>query len=349
MKEKLKIAIVGFGWFGKQHFKIYQNMNNVEIVAICDINISNINNTKSLQDEFHKDVKKDDSLNLDKIALYEDIDQMLLNEDIDLVDITAIEKEHFNLAKTSLEYNKNVIIEKPMTISYRDAKELLEIAQKNNVYFYVGNVLRFDSRYKALNDIIKEKNKEDLRHISLERNFQSKSHYVYGRVNPAYSACVHDIDLTLMISKLNVKNVYAYGNHFLNRENPDTVICMLELENGAMSVIQNIWHASESCPYGFEFSTKVLFNDSNYLIKNEPVIHCWGKEQVEYPEMFFWPTINGNIQGALKTELEHYVQCALSNVESNILSMEEAIKSIRIANAIEISMKEKRKVEIEEI
>lgn len=349
MNKKLNIAIVGFGWFGKQHFKIYEKLNNVNVVAICDININNINNTKSLQDEFHKDVAKEDSFDLKNVKFYSNMSEMLSKESIDLVDIAAIESEHYKLAKESLMNKKNVIIEKPMTINYSNAKELYDIAKKNKINFYVGNTLRFDNRYQALADLIKEKNKNDVRHMSMERNFQSKSHYVYGRVNPVYSACVHDIDLTLWLSKSKVISVYAYGNHFLNRENPDTVICILELENGAVSVIQNIWHINENCPYGFEFVTKLLLDDGTYTIKNEPVIHCWTKNGVEYPELFFWPTINGSIQGALVKELGHYIECAIKNCESNILPMEKAIESIKVANAIEISLKEKRKVNLEEV
>lgn len=349
MDKKLNIAIVGFGWFGKQHFKVYEKLNNVKITAICDVNINNIGKTKSLQDEFHKDVSKEDSLDLQNVNLYDNITDMLNKEEIDLVDITAIEVEHYNLAKEALLKGKNVIIEKPMTINYSDAKELYDIAIENNLIFYVGNVLRFDNRYQALNDLLKFKTKEDIRHLSLERNFQSKSHYVYGRVNPAYSACVHDIDLTLWLSKSTVKSVYAYGNHFMNRENPDTIVCILELENGAVATIQNIWHINENCPYGFEFSTKLLFDDGTYTIKNEPVLHCWTNKGVEYPEMFFWPTIDGAINGALVKELTHYVDCALNRIESNILTMEKAIESIRIANAIEISLKEKRKVILDEV
>lgn len=349
MNKKLKVAIVGFGWFGKQHFKVYENLSNVEVVAICDINVNNIDKEKSLQDEFHKDVAKEDVFDFQNIKIYNDITELLLNENIDLIDVVSIESEHYNLAKRALLSGKNIIIEKPMTISYSDAKELYDIAIENKLVFYVGNILRFDDRYRALNDLIKEKNKDDIRHLSLERNFQSKSHYVYGRVNPAYSACIHDIDLTLWLSKSNVKSVYAYGSHFLNRENPDVIICILELENGAVSVIQNVWHINDNCPYGFEFSTKIILDDGTYMIRNEPIIHCWTKNGVEYPELFFWPTIDGAIQGCLLKELGHYVDCALNNIESNILPMKEAIESIKIANAIEISLNEKRKIYLKEV
>lgn len=349
MDNIVRVGLVGFGWFGRQHYKVYEQMCNVRVVAICDNDLDSIYNTKSLQDEFHKDVNKNDSINFDKLKLYRNIEAMLQSENIDLVDITAIESAHYSLAKIALMRGKNVIIEKPMTIKYSDAKELLELAYGNNCYFYVGNILRFDRRYNSLNELLNKYSKEDVRHMSLERNFQTKSHYVYGRVNPVYSSCVHDIDLTLWLSKQSIKSVHAYGMHFLNREHPDAVVCVLKLENGAMSVIQNIWHINEKCPYGFEFSTKIILEGGTYCIKNEPDIMCWADDGVENPELFFWPTIEGKIKGALSEELEHYVSCAKKNIESEKLKMTEAIESIRIANALELSLAKKREVFLEEV
>lgn len=351
MNKKIKVAIVGFGWFGKQHFKVYRDMREVEIVSICDLAIDQLSGgsgKKSLQDEFHKDVNKKDEIQLTGISLYDNIDDMLDKEEIDVVDITAIESEHYILAKKALLKGKNIIIEKPMTIKYADAKELYDIARNNNRFIYVGNVLRFDRRYNALSDIIEKHGQNDIRHLSLERNFQSKSHYVYGRVNPVYSSCVHDIDLTLWLSKNKVVSVQAFGNHFLDRENPDVVICVLKLESGAYAVIQNIWHINENCPYGFEFSTKLIFNEGTYSIKNEPDINCWTGNGVENPELFFWPSVGGKIEGALQTELQHYIDCAGKDIESDVLSMENAIESIKIANALEIALAEKREVLIKE-
>ena len=76
---------------------------------------------------------------------------------------------------------------------------------------------------------------------------------------------------------------------------------------------------------------------------------CWADDGVENPELFFWPTIEGKVRGALSEELEHYVSCAVKNKESEKLKMTEAIESIRIANALELSLAQKREVFLEEV
>ena len=123
----------------------------------------------------------------------------------------------------------------------------------------------------------------------------------------------------------------------------------MSLVVGAQHYEQFLWHINEKCPYGFEFSTKIILEGGTYCIKNEPDIMCWTGDGVENPELFFWPTIEGKIKGALSVELEHYVSCAEKNIESEKLKMAEAIESIRIANALELSLAKKREVFLEEV
>ena len=262
----------------------------------------------------------------------------------DLLDIVVPEDVHIDVALKGIEYGCDLIIEKPMTVNYKDAQKIEMEANKKGVHVYVGQVLRFDDRYRALEEMLQNTTKDEIRHITMERNFQSKSHLVYGRVHPAYSCLAHDIDLTLWLSKNKVKSVSAFANSFLNRTYPDNIVAVLELENGSLATLQNSWHIAQKCPYGFEFSSKIITNKDVFVIKNEPVIHNWSNDTVDYPELFFWPKINGKVKGALRNELEHYVQCALEKIESPILHLSEVVEIIKVANAIEDSINKKEKI-----
>ena len=343
--EKLKICIVGFGWFGKMHYSVYKDMNNVEVIGVCDANENSFSSKqKSLQDEFHKDVSQNKDSLSGNINIYTDVEKMLKELKPDLLDIVVPEDVHIDVALKGIEYGCDLIIEKPMTVNYKDAQKIEMEANKKGVHVYVGQVLRFDDRYRALEEMLQNTTKDEIRHITMERNFQSKSHLVYGRVHPAYSCLAHDIDLTLWLSKNKVKSVSAFANSFLNRTYPDNIVAVLELENGSLATLQNSWHIAQKCPYGFEFSSKIITNKDVFVIKNEPVIHNWSNDTVDYPELFFWPKINGKVKGALRNELEHYVQCALEKIESPILHLSEVVEIIKVANAIEDSINKKEKI-----
>lgn len=343
---KTKIAIAGYGWFGKMHHKVYMAMEDVEIVGIFDVNEDSFNmEKKSAQDAFHKDMKSVSPENKNT-RFFTNLEQMLAETRPDILDIVVPENIHINIALVGLKYKCHLVIEKPMTVNYSDAKNIFDKARQNDLQVYVGHVLRFDARYAALAHMLSDVDGKDIRHISMERNFQSKSHYVYGRVHPAYSACIHDVDIIRWMSKSKVTEVSAFANYYLNREYPDVIVAILKLESGALCTIQNVWHISESCPYGFEFSSKFITKEDTFMIRNEPVISKWGKEVVEYPEMFFWPQINGKVVGALKDELTHYIYCAKKNIESPILPNSEVLDSMKIADSIVQSINTKQTIRL---
>ena len=78
MNKKIKIAIIGYGKRGKTHLRNYSKINNVEIVAICDVN-KNIT--------FDRGIK-----------YYQDFKLMISSEKIDAVSICTSTNEHYPIA-----------------------------------------------------------------------------------------------------------------------------------------------------------------------------------------------------------------------------------------------------------
>ena len=116
--EKLKICIVGFGWFGKMHYSVYKDMNNVEVIGVCDANENSFSSKqKSLQDEFHKDVSQNKDSLSGNIKIYTDVEKMLKELKPDLLDIVVPEDVHIDVALKGIEYGCDLIIEKPMTVN----------------------------------------------------------------------------------------------------------------------------------------------------------------------------------------------------------------------------------------
>jgi UDP-N-acetylglucosamine 3-dehydrogenase len=332
--DKLKIGIVGFGWFGKKHFKVLQNIGYVEIAGIADKNIENIIKSieKSPQSEFH--VEEEFKINLGDIPLYKSVEELISRENVNAIDVVVDEDNHYHVTKYALEHKKDIIVEKPFVTQYKHAIELREIANKNQCKIFVGHILRFDRRIRYIKDLINKGEIGEIRYISFKRNFQSKAHLVYGRANPFFSAMIHDIDLALWFTGKKVTNMYAFTKYLLNRKNPDVLLAILEFENNILCRIENIWHLSSSCPYGFEHELCIYGSKATVIQSNTPIIEIWGERGVRYPELFFWPVIEGNIEGALKDELEHFIKCILENKDSDIVPLDEVIETIRIADTL---------------
>ena len=67
----IKVAMVGLGGMGGSHFRIYKDIENVEVIAVCEI---------------REDMAKEKIGDAD-VRLYTDIDEMLKNEKPDMIDI----------------------------------------------------------------------------------------------------------------------------------------------------------------------------------------------------------------------------------------------------------------------
>ncbi len=110
-----KTAIVGCGSISKTHIDALKNTENTEIIAFCDSNENNLN--KAVQEHGGNG--------------YTSLEEMLDKEKIDVVHICTPHYLHVPMAIEALKRNVNVLMEKPVAISYEQYREL-ENAEKNS-------------------------------------------------------------------------------------------------------------------------------------------------------------------------------------------------------------------------
>ena len=80
------------------------------------------------------------------------------------------------------------------------------------------------------------------------------------------------------------------------------------------------------------------------LINNSFIL--WNDEKVIQPELVLYPEVHGVIEGALRNELHHFVECVLTNTPSSIASIEDALYSMKIADEIVASATKKEIVNL---
>ena len=120
MSEKIKVGIISCGMIARgAHIPAYQRFSEFyEIVAVCDINL-----------EAAKQTAKEFSIP----KYYGDAREMFENENIDVVSVCSGNMSHKPLVMTALEYKANVICEKPLAITYKDAVEMFDFAKKGKI------------------------------------------------------------------------------------------------------------------------------------------------------------------------------------------------------------------------
>ena len=130
----IKIGIVGYGYWGKNLVRNFYYLNGCHIKHVCEINL--------------KKAKKCSST-YPNINVVNDFNIILNDKDIDGIVIATPVDSHYDLAKKALERNKNVLVEKPLTSSFEEAKELIDLANVkgkllmvDHTYLYTGAVIK---------------------------------------------------------------------------------------------------------------------------------------------------------------------------------------------------------------
>lgn len=139
MSKKLRIGIIGTGGISHVHMVGYNVLENVEVVAACDINESRVM-------EFCEKygVKK----------LYTDYNEMLRLEELDGVSVCTWNNSHAAATIAALNAGKNVLCEKPMAMNAIEAQKMKDAADKSGKILMIGFVKRFGMETRICKEFI---------------------------------------------------------------------------------------------------------------------------------------------------------------------------------------------------
>lgn len=134
----IRIALIGYGYWGPNLFRNFNSLENCEITVVVDSNFSRLEVLKK---------------NYPSIECYSDVDSSF-DKNVDAVIIATNVKSHYLLAKKFLRLGKHVLIEKPMTASVSESQELIEIAKKNELTLMVDHTFLYTSAVQEMKKII---------------------------------------------------------------------------------------------------------------------------------------------------------------------------------------------------
>lgn len=136
--KKIRFGILGCGNIGDVHIKAINDLEDGELVAICDVNPERV---KKIADTYG-------------IKAYTSYDDMLSDDEIDAVSICTPSGMHKSQAIKGLLSDKHVIVEKPMALTVADAEEICDTAKKSNKLFSVIFQMRYSEDIQYVKKII---------------------------------------------------------------------------------------------------------------------------------------------------------------------------------------------------
>ena len=99
--------------------------------------------------------------------LYRSVEELCADNSIQLIIVNSPSYLHFQHAKAAILAGKNILVEKPFTLSVKEAEDLIELAQKQNVQITVYQNRRYDGDYLEVKKVIDDKLLGDLRYVEI--------------------------------------------------------------------------------------------------------------------------------------------------------------------------------------
>ncbi|MBT9188553.1 Gfo/Idh/MocA family protein [Zobellia russellii] len=205
----LRVGVLGAGHLGKIHLRLLNESKKYELVGFYDADAIN---GKKVADEFG-------------YHYYDNINKLI--EAVDVVDIVTPTLSHFDCAKKAMEKGKHIFIEKPITNTFEEAAQLLELEKKYNVKGQVGHVERFNPAFSAVKHQINTP-------MFIESHRLAEFNPRGTDVPVVLDLMIHDIDAILSVVRSEVKQINASGVSVISKS-PDIANARIEFENGCVA------------------------------------------------------------------------------------------------------------------
>ena len=147
--DKIPLCLIGCGGMGHRHILAYKELEdsgigNIELMAVCDLNPQNADLGKREVERLFGRTP----------LVFTDLDEVVKHPDIAAVDIVTDPAVHHQVAVPILEAGKHVLCEKPLGITIRACKAMIDAAEQNNVVLATAENLRRDPPNRLARSII---------------------------------------------------------------------------------------------------------------------------------------------------------------------------------------------------
>jgi predicted dehydrogenase len=208
----IKVGVIGVGYLGRHHARVYSELEDVELVAVVD---TDIEKAKEIAGKYGS-------------RTYSDYRQVL--SDVQALSIVTPTKSHYSIAMDCLNAGCDVLIEKPMTETVAEADALINEAEKKGAVLQVGHLERYNPAVIAASKLVDKPEFLEAERISpfIERA---------ANIDVTLDLMIHDIDIvTSFLDGSNIKNIKAVGAKVLT-EKVDVAKAWLEFENGVTALV----------------------------------------------------------------------------------------------------------------
>jgi predicted dehydrogenase len=319
------VAVVGAGNWGKNLVRNFASIAGAQLKYVCDLN---------------EKVRKSMAAAYPQAKMTADMNEALSDASVQAVVVAVDAPLHFKIAKAALDAGKNVYVEKPLTLSSADAKQLVDLAAAKGVKLMVGHLLEYHPAVNYMKDMIAGGKIGQPLYLYFQR---VNLGIVRKTENAWWSLAPHDVSVACYLFGGLPVSVSASGQAYLQGGIEDVVFANLKFGDGRMAHI----HVSWLDPHKIRKVTlvgsqkMVVFDDMD--ASEQVRVYDKGadvQKSVTYAEAITLRT--GDILipkipagEPLKLECQHFIEC----IEKNQTPRSDGADGLRVVKILEAGSK----------
>lgn len=324
-------AIIGLGYWGPNVVRNVIDTDSFDNIYCYDIDKSRFGRIKK---------------RFPSIKFVENYDAILENESINCVFICTPPVTHCQLAREALIHNKNVLVEKPMTVSVKEAKELIKISNEKSSKLMVGHTFEYSPAVEKIKEIIDSGMLGEIYFITMTRinlGIHRKD------VSVIYDLATHDFSILFKLINEMPEKISAIANSFVKKGQKDVAFINVKYTSGIIVNINVSWLSPKKVREiiivgrrkmliydDTKSDEKIKIFDKGVELLKDP--DNYGEYQLTYRTGDVFSPVLRAVE-PLRLEIDHFIDC----VNNGLNPKTDGYCGLKVVKAVEAAEKSSEK------
>ena len=341
----LRIGIVGLGWVAGAHLETFKQVTGAKVTAVCS---RRKQDPKELQTKYGIPLK-----------VYTDYDLMLADPEIDIIDICTPHPFHAEQAIAAAQAGKHLIIEKPIALSWQDAKAIRDAVKKAKVQAMVCFEVRYSAQFTLAKSVVDEGLLGDLHYGEVDYyhgigpwygQFEWNVKKDFGGSSLLTAGC-HALDALLMLMNAPVEEVTSYSTMSSNKvfkpyEYPTTSVTILKFKGGKAGKVASV----TDCLQPYYFHTHLVGSEGSLLDTKIYSAKLKGMVKSQWSNLATHPVDSGDVKDhPYQPQFQAFVEATRMGRKMPLTDLDTALESHRVVFAADLSAAEGRPIKLSEM
>ncbi len=341
----LRIGIVGLGWVAGAHIDTFKSVSGAKVTAVCS---RRKQDPKALQAKHGIPLK-----------VYSDFDLMLADPDIDVIDICTPHPFHPKQAVAAARAGKHLIIEKPIALSWKDAKTVRDAVRKARVQAMVCFEVRYSAQFMLAKSVVDQKLLGELHYGEVDYyhgigpwygQFSWNVKKDFGGSSLLTAGC-HALDALLMLMDAPVEEVTSYATMSGNKvfkpyEYDTTSVTILKFKGGKVGKVASV----TDCLQPYYFHTHLVGSEGSLLDTKIYSAKLKGMIKNQWSNLATHPVDSGDVKDhPYQPQFQAFTEATKAGKRMPLTDFDTALESHRVVFAADLSAAKGRPVKLSEL